>query len=38
VDLGIAGKSALVEAFSKDLGEAFAMSLVREGVNVLLSG
>jgi 3-oxoacyl-[acyl-carrier protein] reductase len=36
MDLGIAGKSALVCAGSKGLGRACALSLAREGVNVVI--
>jgi 3-oxoacyl-[acyl-carrier protein] reductase len=36
MDLGIAGKSALVCAASKGLGRACAMALAREGVNVTI--
>ena len=38
MDLGIAGKNALVCASSKGLGRACAMSLAREGVNVWMNG
>jgi len=38
VDLGIAGKVALVTAGSKGLGQAAAMALAAEGVRVLISG
>jgi 3-oxoacyl-[acyl-carrier protein] reductase len=37
MDLGIAGKWALVCAASKGLGKACASSLVREGVNVVIT-
>ena len=36
MDLGIAGKSALVCAASKGLGRACAMALAREGVDVTI--
>ena len=36
MDLGIAGKSALVCGASKGLGFGCAQALVREGVNVLI--
>ena len=36
MDLGIAGKHAIVCASSKGLGRACAMSLAREGVNVVI--
>ena len=36
MDLGIAGKTALVCAASKGLGRACAMALAREGVNVTI--
>lgn len=38
MDLGIAGKRAIVCASSKGLGRACAVSLAREGASVLLSG
>ena len=38
MDLGIAGKNALVCASSKGLGRACALSLAREGVNVWMNG
>jgi 3-oxoacyl-[acyl-carrier protein] reductase len=38
MDLGIAGKSALVCASSKGLGYACAWSLAREGVDVVMNG
>jgi len=38
VDLGIAGKNAIVCASSKGLGKACALALAREGVNVLICG
>jgi 3-oxoacyl-[acyl-carrier protein] reductase len=38
MDLGIAGRSALVCASSKGLGKACALSLAREGVRVLMNG
>lgn len=38
MDLGIAGKVALVTAGSKGLGRATAMALAGEGVRVMLSG
>jgi 3-oxoacyl-[acyl-carrier protein] reductase len=38
VDIGIADKNALVCASSKGLGKACAISLAREGVNVVLNG
>jgi len=38
VDLGIAGKNALVCASSEGLGKACAKSLAREGANVVLNG
>ncbi len=37
MDLGIAGKNALVCAASKGLGKGCAMSLAREGVNVTIT-
>ncbi|HET6564456.1 MAG TPA: SDR family oxidoreductase [Xanthomonadales bacterium] len=37
MDLGIAGKSAIVCGSSKGLGKAVALALAREGVNVWLS-
>ena len=37
MDLGIAGKSAIVCAASKGLGRACAMSLAREGANVTIN-
>lgn len=36
MDLGIAGKTALITASSKGLGRASAISLAREGVNVVI--
>lgn len=36
MDLGIAGKNAIVCAASKGLGKACAMSLAREGVNLVI--
>ena len=36
MELGIAGKRALVCAASKGLGKACALSLAREGVNVTI--
>ena len=38
MDLGIAGKRALVCASSKGLGKGCAMALVREGVHVTMNG
>jgi len=38
VELGIAGKRALVCASSRGLGKACAMSLAREGVHVVMNG
>ena len=38
MELGIAGKMALVCASSKGLGKACALSLAREGVNVVMNG
>lgn len=38
MDLGIAGKTALVCASSRGLGRACAFSLAREGVNVTING
>ena len=38
MDLGIAGRSAIVCASSKGLGFASANALAREGVNVVLNG
>ncbi len=38
MDLGIAGKSALVTGASKGLGRACAVALAKEGVNVTLTG
>jgi 3-oxoacyl-[acyl-carrier protein] reductase len=35
MNLGIAGRSALVCAASKGLGKAYAQTLVSEGVNVV---
>ncbi len=37
MDLGIAGKTAIVNAASKGLGKACARSLAREGVSVVIS-
>jgi 3-oxoacyl-[acyl-carrier protein] reductase len=37
MDLGIAGRTAIVCAASKGLGKATAMQLAREGVNVVIS-
>ena len=37
MDLGIAGRTAIVCAASKGLGRATAMQLAREGVNVIIS-
>src|ERR1044072_4101923 len=37
MDLGIRGKTALVTAGSKGLGKGCAMSLAREGVNVVIT-
>ncbi len=37
MDLGIAGRTAIVNAASKGLGRACAMSLGREGVNLVIS-
>ncbi len=37
MDLGIAGKTALVCAASKGLGKGCALALVREGVNVVIT-
>lgn len=37
MDLGIAGRTAIVCAASKGLGKACAMQLAREGVNVVIS-
>src|SRR5690349_6363033 len=37
MDLGIAGRTAIVCAASKGLGRATAMQLAKEGVNVLIS-
>lgn len=37
MDLGIAGKTAIINAASKGLGKACARSLAREGVNVVIS-
>ena len=37
MDLGIAGRTAIVCAASKGLGRACAMQLAREGVNVIIS-
>ena len=37
MDLGIAGKWALVCAASKGLGKGCAQALVREGVNVVVT-
>jgi 3-oxoacyl-[acyl-carrier protein] reductase len=38
MDLGIAGKSAIVCASSAGLGKGCAMALAREGVNVVING
>ena len=38
MDLGIKGKTAIVCASSKGLGKACAMSLAKEGVNVIING
>lgn len=38
MDLGIAGRSAILMASSRGLGRACAESLAREGVNVVLNG
>jgi 3-oxoacyl-[acyl-carrier protein] reductase len=38
MDLGIAGRSAIVAASSRGLGRACATSLAREGVHVVLNG
>jgi 3-oxoacyl-[acyl-carrier protein] reductase len=38
MDLGIAGRSAIVAASSRGLGRACARSLAREGVHVVLNG
>lgn len=38
MDLGIAGKTAIVCASSKGLGRACAMALAAEGVNVIING
>ncbi len=38
MDLGIAGKTAIVCASSKGLGKGCATSLAREGVNVIING
>jgi 3-oxoacyl-[acyl-carrier protein] reductase len=38
MDLGIAGKNAIVCASSKGLGKACALALAREGVNVWING
>ncbi|NBR01491.1 MAG: SDR family NAD(P)-dependent oxidoreductase, partial [Actinobacteria bacterium] len=38
MDLGIAGRNAIVCASSKGLGFASANALAREGVNVVLNG
>ena len=38
MDLGIAGREAIVCASSRGLGRACAISLAREGVNVVLNG
>ena len=37
MDLGIRGKTALVCAASKGLGKGCAVSLAREGVNVVIT-
>ena len=37
MDLGIQGKKAIVCASSKGLGKACALSLVQEGVNVIIN-
>lgn len=38
MDLGLAGKSAIICASSRGLGKACAAALVREGVNVVING
>jgi 3-oxoacyl-[acyl-carrier protein] reductase len=38
MDLGIKGKTALVLASSRGLGQAMAVALAREGVNVAVTG
>ena len=38
MDLGLAGKTAIVCASSKGLGKGCAMSLAREGANVVMNG
>ena len=38
MDLGLAGKSAIICASSRGLGKSCAASLVREGVNVVING
>lgn len=38
MDLGLAGKSAIICASSKGLGKACAMSLAREGATVVING
>ncbi|MEM6826397.1 MAG: SDR family oxidoreductase [Pseudomonadota bacterium] len=38
MDLGLAGKSAIVCASSRGLGKACAVSLLREGVSVVING
>ena len=38
MDLGIQGKNAIVCASSRGLGRACAISLAREGANVILNG
>ena len=38
MDLGIAGKNAIIAASSAGLGFACAESLAREGVNVVING
>jgi 3-oxoacyl-[acyl-carrier protein] reductase len=38
VDLGLAGKKAIICASSRGLGKACAMSLAREGVHVVING
>ena len=37
MDLGIRGRTALVTAGSKGLGKGCALSLAREGVNVVIT-
>ena len=38
MDLGIAGRNAIICASSQGLGHACALALAREGVNVVLNG